>query len=152
MSDTGRKRHWYSLALIAVLLCGVAPTISQKDPKVSDRKLVLEERGSPLKAVMQNGSALALRNVSAKEIIRWNEACLSRAKNGYKLLKLFTPDVSPVLPGAVGVDEFGSDATPLLLCRKADGLLAVTDVQFADGSTWKSRWVNPDSDVVEKRR
>ncbi len=131
-----------TLILIAfVSLC----TLQGRAQQVANRPVnqsFLEERGSPFKAIQQSGSVLVLQNVSDKDVVNWSEVCLGRSGSGYSVLKVFALDgVSPVKAGANGVDAFGIDATPIVLCRKAGGLVAISEVRFADGSSWKSHWL-----------
>jgi hypothetical protein len=131
-----------ALVLITLVSLRTLPAGAQQAASRDVKRSFLAEQGSPLNAIQQNGSVLVLRNVSEKDIINWGEVCLGQNGGGYKVLKVFTLDeVSPIKSGVNGFDVFGIDATPIVLCRKAGGLLAISEVHFADGSSWTSRWL-----------
>jgi hypothetical protein len=102
----------------------------------------LEERRSPLKAIRTSGSVVVVRNVSKKEILTWDEMCLARSGDRYKILELFTLDMkSPLKPGDMRGDSFDIDGAPVVICSAYGGTLAISEVQFRDGTSWKSRWL-----------
>lgn len=119
------------------------PRTGAREEKSGDsNRPFLQERGSPLKAIQTGGFAVVLRNVGKKEILNWGEVCLARNGDKYGILRVFSVDVeSPLKPGYAEGDSRGMDASPIVICGKYRGLLAVSEVQFVDGTSWKSRWL-----------
>ena len=127
---------------VALVASRASVGLAQEEKSRDLNRSFLEERGSPLKATQTGGSVVILRNVGKKEILNWGEVCLARSGNGYKILKMFTLDVeSPLKPGDAEGDSFGIDATPIVICKAYGGILAISEVQFGDGSSWKRRWL-----------
>ncbi len=138
------------LLLIALVASRTSVCLAQEEKSRDLNRPFLEERGSPLKAIQTGGSVVILRNVSKKEILNWGEVCLSRSGNRYEIVKTFTLDVeSPLRPGYAEGDSSGIDATPIVICGKYRGILAVSEVQFIDGSSWKSRWLKAKATLPE---
>ena len=137
------------LLLIALVASGTSVCLAQGEKHRDVSQSFLEERGSPLKAIQTGGFAVVLRNVSKKEILNWGEVCLGRSGNGFKILKMFTLDVeSPLRPGYAEGDSRSMDGSPIVICKAYGGLLAISEVQFGDGSNWKSRWLKTASPRV----
>ena len=148
-NEMARNRNRESLTCIVVVVLLIALVASRtqvclaQGEKSRDlNRSFLHEPGSPLKAIQTGGFAVVLRNVGKKEILNWGEVCLARSGNGYKILKMFTLDVeSPLKPGYAEGDSRSMDASPIVICRSRGGILAISQVQFGDGSSWKSRWL-----------
>jgi hypothetical protein len=133
------------VVLIALVASRISVCLAQEGKDRDPNPPFLEERGSPLKAIRTGGSVVVVRNVSNKQILNWAEMCLARSGNGYKVLEVFTLDLdmrSALKPGDVQGDSFHIDAEPTVICAARGGILAISEVQFVDGSRWKSRWLN----------
>ena len=100
----------------------------------------LEQKDCPLEAVAKDGSALEVRNASAKEIVNWGEFCLVKHGRNYSVRAVYPVREPGVKPHEFAVDVLGFDATPLNTCRSAGGLIAISEVVFSDGTRWKSKW------------
>jgi hypothetical protein len=121
----------------------LSPLFAQPSQARAEGDLFLKEQSSPLEIVQQGQSSLVFKNISAKIIAQWSEACLIREKLGYKILKIFPIyDHPEVMPGSTTYDAIATYVTPALICRRESGVIVIWDVDFADGSTWRSRWIN----------
>ena len=128
--------------LTALVALWTSVCLAQEEKSRDSNRSFLEERRSPLKAVRAGGVVVVVRNVSEKQILTWDEMCLARSGDRYKVLEVFTLDMkSPLNPGEERGDSFDIDGAPIVVCRARGGILAVSDVQFGDGSSWKSRWL-----------
>jgi len=114
---------------------------AQVNTPAAARAGTLDEVSSPLEILRDSGSALLLKNVSDKGVLRWTEVCRVAQHRSFTVVASF-----PILkeravePGETTVDSLGIDATPLVSCQKKGGTLAISEVRFADASIWKAKW------------
>ena len=120
-----------------IMLFLVALSFAKSDERRDVHRSFLEQRGCPMSAISQRGSALVLKNVSDKRIVSYVLACFSRAGKRYEPNATFDVSEVPVDPGGF-TSEGGFDATPLNICRSRKSLIGVSEATFADGSSWKS--------------
>jgi len=100
----------------------------------------LDQPNCPLRGIKSSGSVLLIQNISNIRIVNFGVECLIRQHSKFTVINSFRveePQVEPHAYTAVGV---GFDATPLNICRADGGVLGISEVEFADGMYWRSRW------------
>lgn len=119
-----------------VIVIGLLGCVFAQSSRVRD-SAVIEQQDSPLAFSQWKGSAVVVKNLSRKQIARFQLVCVARTGKKYDVLDTFDPSEDRIDPGSFG-SEGGFDATPLNVCRSKKGLLAVATVRFSDGTEWKT--------------
>jgi hypothetical protein len=133
------KRSIVSVVPTLVLLLLLSNVISAGQQANATKDVYFREKASPLVPIFPvTGSSVVLKNIGHKTITSYTFACFLLNGGRRKIDVVFEEPERDTVPPNETTGGYAFDATPPNMCRNHKTLLGVYQVNFSDGTSWKT--------------